>query len=64
MNRKRKKKYLKLREIRRERDYHSGKLQYANRPMTFPSLRTVFVNGVWKPKFKTTNEFIKEKGLR
>jgi hypothetical protein len=39
MNRERRKRYQLLREIRRERDYEIGKLQFANRPYSFPSFR-------------------------
>jgi hypothetical protein len=39
MNRERRKRYWLLREIRRERDYEIGKLQFANRPYSFPSVR-------------------------
>ena len=57
----RKSKYRRLREIRRERDYQSGVLQYANRPYTFPSL-TILVGEV-KTKQITTKKFIKNNNL-
>lgn len=39
MNRERRKLYQLLRDIRRERDYEIGKLQFANRPYSYPSVR-------------------------
>ena len=59
MNKQRKKRYWRLREIRKERDYQSGSLQYANRPYTFRSVRLVFGIGLVRVQI-TTNQFIKK----
>ncbi len=56
MNRTRRKKYWHLRSIRKERDYQIGKIQYANRPYTFPSVSPAGI----KKKVMTTNIFMKE----
>jgi hypothetical protein len=53
MNRERRKRYWLLREIRQERDYQVGLLQYANRPYSKPSVRI-------PRKALTTNLFIKK----
>jgi len=55
MNRVRKKRYHHLREIRQERDYQIGLLQYANRPYSLPSLT---VRGRKRPAL-TTKKFMK-----
>jgi len=54
MTKSRRKQYEYLREVRRERDYQIGKLQYANRPYTFPSISAP--GG--KKKVVTTSKFI------
>lgn len=59
MSKERRKKYLRLREIRKERDYQSGTLQFANRPYTFPSARVPS-----KRKFTTTKSFIEKHSLK
>ncbi|MEC1377338.1 hypothetical protein P9D39_24235 [Heyndrickxia oleronia] len=59
MNKQRKKRYWRLREIRKERDYQSGSLQYANRPYTFRSVRLLFGIGLVRVQI-TTNQFIKK----
>ncbi|CAG9608035.1 hypothetical protein [Pseudoneobacillus rhizosphaerae] len=63
MNRKRKNRYKQLREIRRERDYQSGVLQYANRPYTFRSARVNWENGKAIPVYVTTTQFIKKHNI-
>jgi hypothetical protein len=60
VNRERKARYRRLREIRRERDYQSGALQYANRPYTFRSAKVNWQNGKAIPVYVTTSQFIKE----
>lgn len=54
MSKKRRERYWYLRKVRQERDYQIGKLQYANRPYTFPS---VSIPG-GKKKILTTTKFI------
>jgi hypothetical protein len=54
MTRDRRKRYKYLKEVRRERDYQIGKLQYANRPYTFPSVS----RPRGKKKVVTTSKFI------
>jgi hypothetical protein len=49
--------YHQLREIRRERDYQIGLLQFANRPISKPSAR------IDRPKL-TTTKFMKRMGLK
>lgn len=56
INRTRKSRYRRLREIRRERDYQSGSLQYTNRPYSFRVV--VAVNGKVKSAHVTTKQFI------
>ena len=63
MNRERKKKYQKLRDVRRERDYQSGRLQYANRPITKPSLTIRWNNGKLHPVHVTTKQFIERNDI-
>ncbi|MEK4620648.1 hypothetical protein NYE71_32160 [Bacillus sp. FSL K6-0273] len=53
--RERKYRYELLREIRQERDYDIGKLQFANRPYSRPTLRP---NGT--REILTTRRFIKK----
>lgn len=60
INRTRKARYRRLREIRRERDYQSGSLQYANRPFSFRPV--ILINGKAKSVYVTTKQFIKNKG--
>lgn len=60
MNRARRKRYWKLREIRQERDYQSGTLQYANRPYSLRTARVNLKNGRAVPVYITTNQFIKK----
>jgi hypothetical protein len=64
MNRKRRNRYKQLREIRRERDYQSGRLQYANRPYSKPSARVNWKNGKAIPVYVTTSQFIKKHGIK
>jgi hypothetical protein len=59
MNRKRLKKYRQLKEIRQERDYQIGKLQFANRPYSKPSMT---IRGR-KKYILTTNRFIKKNNI-
>ncbi|WP_312498271.1 hypothetical protein [Bacillus luti] len=54
-HRERKYRYKLLREIRQERDYQVGRLQFANRPYSRPTLST---NG--KRVVLTTRQFIQE----
>ncbi|WP_182004605.1 hypothetical protein [Priestia aryabhattai] len=63
MKKDRKKRYWQLREIRRERDYQSGHLQFANRPITKPSMTIRWIDGKLSKKFVTTKQFMKKKGL-
>jgi hypothetical protein len=60
MNKERKTRYRRLREIRRERDYQSGALQYANRPYSFRSATVNWQNGKAIPIYVTTSQFIKK----
>jgi hypothetical protein len=55
----RRKRFFKLRQIRQERDYQCGLLQFENRPYSFPSI-TPRLNG--RPIMTTTN-FIKKHKL-
>ncbi|HDR4450954.1 TPA: hypothetical protein QCQ08_003639 [Bacillus cereus] len=55
----RKCRYWLLREIRQERDYDIGKLQFANRPYSRPTLRP---NGT--REILTTRRFVKEYGIK
>ncbi|MDZ5480430.1 hypothetical protein ACQKN7_28590 [Bacillus cereus] len=57
--RERKHRYELLREIRQERDYDIGKLQFANRPYSRPSLRP---NGT--RDILTTRRFIEKYGIK
>lgn len=63
MKKVRKKKYQKLRKVRRERDYQSGRLQYANRPITKPSLTIHWINGKLRPAHVTTKQFIERNDI-
>jgi hypothetical protein len=60
MKRARKKRYWRLREIRQERDYQIGLLQYANRPYSFRPARLPGVGRV----VLTTSRFIKKHNLK
>ncbi|MED1640105.1 hypothetical protein P4V01_24795 [Bacillus thuringiensis] len=51
--------YKLLREIRQERDYDIGKLQFANRPYSRPTLRQ---NGT--REILTTRRFIEKYGIK
>lgn len=57
--RERKYRYELLREIRQERDYDIGKLQFANRPYSRPTLRP---NGT--RDILTTRRFVKIHGIK
>lgn len=58
-HRERKYRYKLLREIRQERDYDIGKLQFANRPYSRPTLRP---NGT--REILTTRRFVKKYGIK
>jgi hypothetical protein len=64
MKRESRKRYWRLREIRQERDYQSGSLQYANRPYSFRSVRVNRENGKAIPVYVTTIQFIKEHKIK
>jgi hypothetical protein len=64
MNRKRRNRYKQLREIRRERDYQSGVIQYANRPYTFRSAKVNWGNGKAIPVYVTTKQFIEKHEIK
>jgi hypothetical protein len=57
MNRERKRRYRALRNIRRERDYEIGRIQYANRPYTRPA---ILPPGAGVRKALTTRKFMGE----
>ncbi|PEE11752.1 hypothetical protein COK08_24775 [Bacillus cereus] len=57
--RERKYRYELLREIRQERDYDIGKLQFANRPYSRPTLRP---NGT--RDILTMRRFVKKHGIK
>ncbi len=60
MKKLRKKRYYYLRNIRRERDYQIGRLQFANRPYSFPTATRP--NG--KKKALTTSKFMKRNNFK
>jgi hypothetical protein len=57
MNRERLNKYRKLREVRRERDYQIGVLQFANRMYSKPSARLDRVK-------MTTRRFMQSRAIK
>ena len=62
MSKERKSKYLRLRSIRRERDYQNGVIQYVNRPFTARGI-VPGKDGRGIPVYQTTNQFIRSSGI-